>query len=129
MVENRKKRYFSLGEANAIITAIRPLIAEMMDIRKLIIEKQPEIWPIVSKAAGNGGSKEASEIVYDFGRLDELVREINATGAILKDINKGLIDFLSTREGRDIYLCWKYGEVQIGYWHEIDEGYTGRYTI
>jgi len=122
-------QYFTLEQANAVVVAIRPLVTEMLDLRQSILAKQPEVWPVVAKAAGNGGSKVASEIAQEFQKLDLIVREIMATGVILKDINTGLFDFLSLRDGREVYLCWRYGEEQIIYWHEINAGFAGRQQI
>lgn len=119
-------RYFTLEQARAALEVIRPLVAEILEIRQSILDREPQVWPVVAKAAGNGGNKVASQVVQEFDRLDQAVRAILATGALLKDINIGLVDFLSLREDREIYLCWKYGEEDIRFWHEIDAGYAGR---
>jgi hypothetical protein len=123
------RRYFTLEQANAVVRAIRPLLAEILYIRQEILDRQPEFWPVVAKAVGNGGNKAASEVADQFQRLDGLVREINATGAILKDINSGLVDFPAQDGEREIYLCWKYGEEQVLYWHDVDAGFAGRQLI
>ena len=123
------KRYFNIEEASLAISIIRPLIAQILEIRQNILDKQPEVWPVVSKTAGNGGSKAASLIVQDFARLDELVHQVQSTGAILKDINLGLVDFLSINHGREIFLCWQYGEQDLAFWHEIEAGYNGRQPL
>jgi len=119
-------RVFTIQEADAALSVIRPLLAEMLKIRQEILDAQPEIWPVVEKAAGNGGSKAANLVEQQFKRLDELIHQLQSSGAILKDINIGLVDFLSMRDGQEIYLCWQYGEEEIRYWHEIDSGFAGR---
>ncbi len=124
-----KPRYFTLEQAQAALDIIRPLVGEILEIRQSILKRQPEVWPVLAKAAGNGGSKLASEIAQEFARLDQAVRCILATGAVLKDLNTGLVDFPAWHEEREIYLCWKYGEVTIGFWHEIDGGFSGRRPI
>jgi len=121
--------YFSLEQANTVVALIRPQVKEILDIRQAILDRQPEIWPVVERAAGNGGSKKASQVTFEFQRLDTLVREIMATGAILKDINNGLVDFLALRDGKEIYLCWRYGEGDVAYWHETNAGFSGRKSI
>ena len=121
--------YFNLDEANAIVKAIRPLMAEILGIRQHIIAQQAELWPIVEKAAGNGGNRIASLAVREFGQLDRLVHEIQVTGAIIKDLNAGLVDFPALRDGREIYLCWKYDEKQIEFWHDVSSGYSGRQPL
>jgi hypothetical protein len=122
-------KYFTVEEANAVLVTIRPLMDEIMQLRQAILEKQPEAWPAVEKAAGNGGSKNASDLAMEFSHLDALVHKIIETGAEIKDINTGLVDFRSLREGREIYLCWKYGEDQLRYWHDLDAGFAGRQLI
>jgi hypothetical protein len=125
----KAKRYFTLEQANAVVRAIRPLLAEILSIRQEILDRQPEFWPVVAKVLGNGGNKAASEVADQFQRLDGLVREVNATGAILKDVNTGLVDFPAKRGNQEIYLCWQYGEDEILYWHGIDAGFAGRQLI
>lgn len=122
-------RYFTLEEANAVVRVIRPLVKEMLELRQGIIARRTEVWPVLQRAAGNGGSRQASEMTVQFMRLDTLVRQIQATDALLKDINSGLIDFLALRDGREIYLCWQYDEEEIKYWHELHTGYAGRRPI
>jgi hypothetical protein len=129
MSERGECRYFTLDEANAIVAMIRPLLGEILEIRRDILAMRPSVWPVVEKAAGNGGSKEASELAREFQRVDELVREIIVTGAELKDLNSGLVDFLALRDEREVYLCWRYDENEIKYWHELEAGFAGRQLL
>ena len=122
-------RYFTLQEANQALAIIRPLMDEIQTMRRKILSQRPEVWPVVERAAGNGGSQAASKVVEDFGRLDALVHKIMDTGALFKDINLGLLDFPAIKDGREVYLCWKFGEHDIEFWHEIEAGYAGRQTI
>jgi hypothetical protein len=122
-------RYFTLQQANEALGVIRPLMDEIQAIRQEILARRPEVWPVVERAAGNGGSQAASRVVEEFARLDALVHRILETGALFKDINLGLLDFPALKEGREVYLCWKYGEVDIAFWHEIEAGYAGRQSI
>jgi hypothetical protein len=122
-------RYFTLEEANAAVKIIRPIIGEVLVIRDEILKRQPEVWPAIERSAGNGGNATLSKIANDFQRLDDLVHQVLATGAQVKDINTGLLDFSAWRENHEVYLCWKYGEGDIAFWHEIDAGFAGRQPI
>lgn len=122
-------RYFTVEEANTTLVILHPLISEIMDIRDEILANQPELLPVFEKSLDNGGSLAASQVALSFKRIERLVRKIHATGALLKDINQGLLDFPSMREGREVYLCWKYGEREIGFWHDTDAGFAGRQPI
>lgn len=122
-------QYFTLQEANEALNIIRPLMDEVQVIRQKILENQPEAWPAIEKSAGNGGNRALSNLVQDFERLDALVHQIQDTGAQIKDINTGLLDFSAQKNGREVYLCWQHGEDDIQYWHEIEAGFAGRQTI
>jgi len=122
-------RYFSLSEANEALKIIRPLMDEVQTIRLKILASQPEAWPAIEKSAGNGGNKALSTLVQDFERLDALIHQILNTGAQIKDVNTGLLDFSSMRDGHEVYLCWKHGEDDIAFWHEVDAGFAGRQSI
>jgi len=58
--------------------------------------------------------------------LDTIVRDIEESGAVLKDVQLGLVDFPARLDGRDVYLCWQFGEPEVAFWHPMDEGFAGR---
>jgi hypothetical protein len=122
-------KFFTLQQANETLEIIRPLMDEIQAIRQRILDKQPETWDAIEKSVGNGGNRTLSHMVQDFERLDILVHSILDTGAQIKDINTGLLDFSALKDGREVYLCWKYGEWEIAFWHEVDAGYAGRQPI
>jgi hypothetical protein len=122
-------RFFTLTEANEALEIIKPLMEEVQQIRQDILEHQPETWEAIRRTAGNGGNQTLSKMVKTFDRLDDLLHRILATGVQVKDINTGLLDFSAKKDGREVYLCWRYGEDQIEYWHEIEAGFAGRQPI
>ena len=121
--------YFTLQQAQKILVEIRPLVDEIQAIRQEILSRKPEVWQVVERAAGNGGSQAASKLVREFESLDALVHQVQDMGVLFKDINLGLLDFPALRNGHEVYLCWKYGEKDIEFWHEIETGYAGRRPI
>lgn len=122
-------RYFTLQEANQTLDAIRPWMDEVQAIRQEILANQPDAWTALERSLGNGGNRALSSIIQDFEKLDALVHRILDTGVVIKDINIGLLDFPALKEGREVYLCWQYGEGDIAYWHEVEAGYAGRQPI
>jgi hypothetical protein len=122
-------RYFTLQEASQTLESIRPLMDELQEIRQAILKNQPEAWPAIEKSAGNGGNRALSNMVQEFEKLDALVHQIQDTGVLIKDINLGLLDFPALKEGREVYLCWQYGEGDIAFWHEVEAGFAGRQPI
>ncbi|MCC6499447.1 MAG: DUF2203 domain-containing protein [Anaerolineales bacterium] len=122
-------KFFTLAEANEALKIIRPIMDEVMLIRERILDNQPEIWAVVEKSAGNGGNPTLSKMVVEFEKFDALLHQILDTGAQIKDINIGLLDFSAVKDGREVYLCWQHGEGDIAYWHELDMGFAGRQPI
>jgi hypothetical protein len=122
-------KYYTLKEANETVNIVRPMLKEMMDIGEKIRARQPELWALVQKSAGNGGNPELSKLLVEFDHLDALLHQIQDMGIEVKDLTIGLIDFVGLKDGREIYLCWKYGEGEIQFWHEIEAGFSGRQLI
>jgi hypothetical protein len=104
-------------------------MAQIQEARRAILDLQPDALPALQRAAANGGCKAAGEL-YVFGaQLEQGVKSILALGLTLKDLERGLVDFLGTRGGREVFLCWHHGEEDIAYWHEINAGFAGRHPL
>lgn len=119
-------RYFTVEQANALLPTIRPMVAALLEARQRIVDVQPELWPVLEKAVGNGGSAKAAAVLTDFEIVDKNVKAITALGLEMKDVNSGLVDFLAERDGREIYLCWRYNEPKVAHWHDLETGFAGR---
>jgi hypothetical protein len=97
--------------------------------RQRIVDAQAEVWPVLEKAIGNGGSKKAGELVEDFKKVENGVQAIQKLGVVVKDVNSGLVDFPALRKDREVFLCWQYDEPRVAFWHELDTGFAGRQPI
>ena len=62
-------------------------------------------------------------------QAQQTVETLQDLGCEVKDLEMGLVDFRSLREGREVYLCWRVGEETISYWHELDAGFGGRQPL
>ncbi len=119
-------RYFSLDEARATLPRVKALMEQVQSARREILRVRPDALPAIEKAATNGGNKAAGELSAHAMRLEQGVKGIIALGVTIKDIDAGLVDFLGLRNGREVYLCWRYGEEELGFWHELNAGFSGR---
>jgi hypothetical protein len=78
-----------------------------------------------ANGGGGGGTRYAeAALIFSHG-----LRQIEAWGVVVRDLDEGLCDFRARREDRDVYLCWRVGERRIGFWHEIDAGFPGRQPL
>ena len=81
---------------------------------------------LAAAAPGNGGGDAGRQVGEAFLQVRELLAELLQRGIVVRDVDRGLVDFPAIREDREVYLCWELGEEEIGYWHELDAGYRGR---
>ena len=122
-------RYFTEGEANALLRELLRDIEDLMATRNRIVEIRPELEFGLQKALGNGGSQATGELLSLMRRVERSVERIQGTGVLVKDLDRGLLDFPAERDGRIIFLCWQYGEPTVAYWHDIDAGFAGRQPL
>lgn len=122
-------RTYTPSQANEALQVVRPLVAELVQLGERIRTVQPDLWSVVEKSAGNGGYPELSRMLPDFDRLDAILHRLQDINIEVKDMSVGLIDFPALKDGRVIYLCWKYNEGSIQFWHEIEAGFAGRQPI
>lgn len=122
-------RYFTLEEANALLPELEPLVGRLLEIRARVSHESRGMTALLSDLRSDVGGSDASKLVREFEEIESLVGHIQAYGCVLKNLESGLLDFLCERDGRDVFLCWRYGEPSIQYFHELHAGYQGRKQI
>lgn len=122
----RPARYFTIEHANRTLPLVRRIVSEVVREYAVVCNLEDQ----VQRAAAEGRTERVLRLRDEHtDRLDhlrELTDELATIGVELKDGEKGLIDFPSQRDDRDIYLCWRLGEKRIEHWHELDAGFIGR---
>jgi len=128
-----EERHFSVEEANDALDEVRPLTEELVGHRRALVKLQERQAAVTTRIAGNGGNVEPHELEDVQERLDEevagiarCVARIHEVGALVKDLDAGLVDFPALRDGEEILLCWRLGEAEVGFWHGLEEGFSGR---
>jgi hypothetical protein len=122
------RRHFTLEQANALIPSVNALIlglrsahAELAQGRNdgdlaLLAETTGGAWP------GRERAEAAVTVSLAFESLEELE-------VLVRDVERGIVDFPSLKDGREVYLCWHVGEPEIAHWHELESGFAGRRPI
>ncbi len=123
------ERYFSVEEANDLLPELRRLLAGIRDVRQSLVIEWERAQPVLKAAGSNGGGKEASGYVSDLTRLNALLQELNRQGVLIKDFDRGLVDFPHWRDGQEVLLCWDLSEESVQFWHDLESGYAGREPI
>jgi hypothetical protein len=119
-------RYFTVEEANALLPEIEPLMARLLEKRAKVISLRHRLEGVVDDTVSDVGGEVASQMALDFIQIDQLIEKIEARGCVIKSVNAGLLDFLARINGRPVYLCWRYGEPKIEFYHELHTGFNGR---
>jgi hypothetical protein len=118
-------RRFSVEEANAALGWVMERIERLRAARVALTDE--EVREALSDAAPtNGGGEPGRAVSEAFLEMRNALVELQEQEIVLRDLDRGLVDFPAQREGREVYLCWEEGEEQIGYWHDLDSGYGGR---
>jgi len=130
------KRYFSLGEANALLSYLEPMMRSLQDLKREIDTKYDALQMAKYEAGvphlQGHDAFFAQEAALEFliYNAQSLLDQIHATGVEVKDIEMGLLDFYSLiDEDEEVLLCWRLGEQEIRYWHGVHEGFQSRKPI
>ena len=123
-------RRFTVAEANALLPTIRPWLEDLRGLAERLVAVREQLAAIDPPSRLDGQAGRALELETAAAALaaqaDGLLRRLHELGVEVKDPLSGLIDFRSLRQGREVYLCWRLGEGEIAWWHELDAGFPGR---
>ncbi len=130
------KKYFTAAEANAALPLVRAIVTDVANLAHELRDRHERLTRI--PPAGRGALTEAhreelqlaeEELERGQERMREYEKELGQLGVELKDYFTGLIDFRCLMNGREVYLCWRLGESEVGYWHELEDGFAGRQKL
>ena len=127
---------FTLDESQNLIAWLVEICKEISPWRDHVKNVNDEIKTLQIRMQGNGGSASHnkldilnSELKTTVSKINEKISVIEAKGIIIKAIEPGLFDFPYFMNDREVYLCWREGELRIDYWHEKDTGFAGRQKL
>lgn len=90
-------KYFTVEEANALLAEIEPLMERLLETRAKVVKQRQEVGVLLNQVGADVGSPVTSAMVQDFTLIETLLEKIRAYGCEVKDLNGGLVDFLSKR--------------------------------
>lgn len=124
-------QFVTLQQAARVLPEVEGILLQLREIRDQGLaarERLELLWaalergePVLEEIGALQRQVDAS--TDEFGNLVVRLEEL---GAVLKDLDMGLVDFPTVAGGSEVYLCWRLGEDGIHYWHGLDEGYAGR---
>ena len=128
---------FTLAQAQRLIPQVEPLVRQAVAVNKEFQEAEGAVQATSRRIHMMGGvTIDRAQAIAARTRRDTAVSSLKAAlekieeiGCQIKDLDIGLIDFLTLYHGREVCLCWKLGEPHIAFWHDTEEGFRGRKPI
>jgi hypothetical protein len=127
-----KRRYFTVEEANKTLPLVRAIVTDIVRQSRTVGELKQRLAAVRSERTRPSGDPYSEELAQSQAELeaeDEKLHayrdELDKLGVELKG-HDGLCDFWSIMDGREVLLCWRLGEPEVQYWHEVNAGFAGR---
>jgi len=132
----RHGKTFTVEEANASLPLVRAITSDLVRLSRDLTERRHRLESLMRgrrASAGDPYSDELAQIQEEYEKdrlqLDEFTQELLELGVELKSAPEGLIDFPAEMDGRPVYLCWRYNEPEVLFWHELEAGFAGRQPL
>lgn len=124
--DHEHERLFTLSEANHLIPQLNTRMASVRQAKAVLARTKDDIRRASARAEYGGGSAAGPLYITSLQQISSNLQAIQEMGVLVKDVDLGLCDFPHLRDGRVVFLCWKYGESEIKWWHETTTGYKDR---
>jgi hypothetical protein len=118
-------RHYTLEEASDLLPWVADQLERMRAARDRLGDSEARA-ALSAAGQGNGGGQPGKVVSEAFLELREAMLELHEREIVLRDLDRGLVDFPALRDDREVYLCWEEGETEIAFWHEPEAGFAGR---
>ena len=122
--------YFTIKSANEALPGVIEKFNNLKKQKNEIIKAEQELQLIMSSTDSfEKYITQKQKLNSEMTKFYQLIEELEAIGVSLKGLDQGLLDFPSKRFDEDVWLCWKDGETEIKFWHDMNSGFNGRKPI
>lgn len=137
--EAQRKLIFTPEEANLRLPLVQAIVKDIVELFQDLHDRQERIAEIKQLPGSSSRDEDSAyseelqqaelDIDNDMEQLKGYVTELMDLGVELEDPALGVVNFPSLRDGKEIYLSWKFGEEEVAYWHSMDEGFSDRQVL
>ena len=121
---------FTVDQANTILPKVKKRFDEILFCKNNVIDIQEELQNLSdSNCSFEKFITKKQELNHAVTSLYSMIQKLEDMGVMIKSVEEGLLDFPSIRYDEEIWLCWKFGENQVKFWHGKEEGFMGRKPI
>jgi hypothetical protein len=134
-IAGRKRRYFTIEEANKSLPLVKMIVGDIVRQYRVVEDLQQRL-SMVSRERRRPSTdfyseelaQSQAELEAEESKLSTYIEELKRLGVEFKGPD-GLCDFYSIMDGREVFLCWRLGEPEVLYWHDLDAGFAGRQSL
>jgi hypothetical protein len=124
-MEHRFDKHYTRDEARALLPQIRQWLERLDHLRHDLERFDKRLSGLVEQGSDTGGET-VNNWIRTLADMQEGLAEFQRRRIIIKDLERGLVDFPAIIGGREVFLCWEQDEEDIEFWHDLDTGFSGR---
>jgi hypothetical protein len=128
MMQHHFSKHYSLEDARKLLPQIRQWLTDLDALQEQLEPLNKRIASMMGIGDDVGGDTVNTQ-VKTVAACKNILNEFRRREIQIKDFSRGLVDFPSLRDGREVFLCWEKDEDDIEFWHDLDSGFAGREKI
>ncbi|MDB6023743.1 MAG: hypothetical protein JWQ04_3600 [Pedosphaera sp.] len=121
----RFQKHYTREEARALLPKLRQWLERLAGLRLEFEKNERRLAGLMASGQDAGGEMVNASVKLQ-GEIRQLLQEFAEREIIIKDLERGLVDFPALVGGKEVFLCWEKDEDDVEFWHDIDSGYAGR---
>lgn len=121
----RFQKHYRREEAEALLPQIRRWLQRLNELRREGDRSEKRITLMMHPGHDVGGDL-VNRWIRTLAEMQELLGEFQRRDILIKDLERGLLDFPAIIGGKEVFLCWEQDEDNVEFWHDLDTGYSGR---
>lgn len=121
----RFEKHYTREQARALLPQLRQWLDQLGQLRLEIDSNDRRLAGLMAAGQDLGGDL-VNNSVKLLGTVKDLLQKFQDREIIIKDLQRGLVDFPALIGGKEVFLCWEKDENDVEFWHDIDSGYAGR---
>ena len=125
----QKRQWFTVERANRSLPLVRRIVTDLTRHFGQLQRLQRQRTALQKAGNAEAAKEVARQGAVTVERVNEMIAELREIGCDIKDLQGGLVDFPGRRNGRGVLLCWKLGEQDVAFWHELHAGFPGRRPV
>jgi hypothetical protein len=119
------RKHYTRDEARALLPHLRLWLKRVVQLRDELARCEAKLKDLMATGSDLGGPA-VNRFVHTRADMQDVLQEFYRRDVLIKDLDRGLVDFPAILNGKEVFLCWEECEDDIEFWHDLDSGYAGR---